>query len=454
MKHGNRTNFYKFWKKIVLSFRKIAVVKMKIKIYSTTQCPYCHMAKDYFREKGIEFDDINVGEDRAAAMEMVEKSGQMGVPVIEMDGEIIVGFDVPKIEEALNSAKKSGKTGEAKSGDETGVQEQMERMAEGRLYDVVIIGGSAAGLTAAIFATRREMKTLVVTKDIGGQISETALIENYPGYDKVDGPGLAKMFEVQAKKYGADILMEEVVKVEEREYATEGRVFAVYTKDGNEYAGRVLILAMGKTPRSLKAPGEEEFLGKGVSYCANCDAPLFRDKVVAVVGGGNSAFDAALFLSKIAAKVYLIHRREGFRAFEGAVNQLKDNSNCEFVLNAVVEEIKGDKFVEAIRVKDTTNSSMRDIAVDGVFVEIGSVVETGFVKHLVDLDETGHILIDEFGATSHPGVFAAGDVTDVPFKQIIVAAGDGCKAALAAYNYLHNIENKYVADWKSHKHKQ
>jgi alkyl hydroperoxide reductase subunit F len=432
---------------------------MKVKVYSTPSCPYCHMAKDYFREKGIEFDDINVAKDRAAAMEMVEKSGQMGVPVIEMDGEIIVGFDVPKIENALNKSDKVGKsdeidkTGKVKEGDEAGVQEQMERMAEGRLYDVVIIGGSAAGLTAAIFATRREMKTLVVTKDIGGQISETALIENYPGYDKVDGPGLAKLFEAQAKKYGADILMEEVVKVEQREYATEGKIFAVYTKDGNEYAGRTLILAMGKTPRSLKASGEKEFLGKGVSYCANCDAPLFRDKVVAVVGGGNSAFDAALFLSKIAAKVYLIHRREGFRAFEAVVNQLKGDPNCEFILNAVIEEIKGGKFVEAIRVKDIVDSSVRDIAVDGVFVEIGSVVETGFVKHLVDLDETGHILIDEFGATSHPGVFAAGDVTDVPFKQIIVAAGDGCKAALAAYNYLHNIENKYVADWKSQKPK-
>ena len=441
---------------------------MKVKIYSTTRCPYCHMAKDYFRAKGIEFEDVNVGEDRAAAMEMVEKSGQMGVPVIDIGGEIVIGFDVPKIENILNKSGKGVKPGKAEADDEADVrepratpptipqptpktQEQLERKAEGRLYDIVIIGGSAAGLTAAIFATRREMKTLVVTKDIGGQMSDTPLIENYPGFDQVDGPGLAKRLEAQAKKYGADVLMEEVVRVEQKEYPTEGKVFVVHTKDGNEYAGRTLLLAMGKTPRSLKAPGEEEFLGKGVSYCANCDGPLFRDKTVAVVGGGNSAFDAALFLAKIATKVYLVHRRDEFRAFESTVAQLGEQPNVEFVLNATIEGIKGDKFVNAITVKNKVDSSTRNIAVDGVFVEIGSIVETEFVKHLVERDETGHIKINNCCEASTPGVFAAGDVTTVPFKQIAVAAGDGCKAALAAYNYLHNIENKYVADWTSQK---
>ena len=433
------------------------------------------MAKDYFRSKGIKFDDINVGKDRAAAMEMVEKSGQMGVPVIDIDGELIIGFDVPKIESILSKVSRAEKEtkpaepGEEMKRDEAEAQKEaikreaieeelVEEASQKNVYDVLIIGGSAAGLTAALFAARREMKTLVVTKDIGGQISETLNIENYPGVEKIEGPELVKVFEAQAKKHGADIVREEIVEIEERDEigerdrSAEGKLFFVKTKDGDEYVGRSVILAMGKTPRSLDVPGEETFLGKGISYCANCDAPLFRDKTVAVVGGGNAAFDAALLLSKIAKKVYIIHRREGFRAFEKTVEQVRQQPNVEFVLNSVVKEIRGDSFARSVVIEEKSSKAEKELGAEGVFVEIGSEVETEFVEGFVELDGLGQVKTNKNTETSKPGVFAAGDVADTPFKQIVTAAGDGCKAALAAYNYLHDIENKYVAEWSAHKH--
>lgn len=410
---------------------------MKIKIYSTQECPYCHMAKDYFRDKELEFEDIDVSKDRAAAAEMIEKSGQMGVPVIDIDGEIVIGFDVPRIEDILK--RKSDGVAEVKK--KTGEGEEKE-------YDVIVVGGSAAGMTAAIYAARRELKTLVLTKDIGGQVSITSSIENYPGIDKIDGVELAKTFERQAKNFGAEILMEDVVAVDEVDTGAAKKTFVV--KSDEEYRARTVIIAIGKTPRSLDVPGEDEFTGKGISYCATCDAPLFRDKTVAVVGGGNAAFDAALLLSKIASKVYLVHRRAEFRAFEGVVEEAKETENIEFVLNSAVEEIKGGDFVESIIVKNTESGESKELVVDGVFVEIGSEVDTNFVKHLVELDENKQIKTNKNAETSHPGIFAAGDVTDTAFKQIIVAAGEGCRAALAAYNYIHGFESKYVADWADH----
>lgn len=413
---------------------------MKIKIYSTPECPYCHMAKDYFRDKEIEFDDIDVSVDRVAAAEMVEKSGQMGVPVIDMDGEIVIGFDVPRIEDVLS------RRGE----DESEVKEKKRETDAGKKkYDVIIVGGSAAGLAAALYAGRREMKTLLLTKDIGGQIAITAEIENYPGIDKIPGVELAKAFENQARKFGAEIVMEDVTGVEEVDDAVGQKSFVVKA-DSKEYRGKTVIIATGKTPRSLDVPGEDKFTGKGVSYCATCDAPLFRGKAVAVVGGGNSAFDAVLLLSKIAKKVYIIHRRSEFRAFESVVKEAKKTENVEFVLNSNVEELKGDNFVKSIVVKDNESGESRELDVEGVFIEIGSEVDTDFVKHLVELDEFRQIMTNKNAETSYPGIFAAGDVTDTAFKQIVVAAGEGCRAALAAYNYIHGFESKYVADWAGH----
>lgn len=332
------------------------------------------------------------------------------------------------------------------------LEEKTKGTKTGKTYDVIIIGGSAAGLTAALYAARREMRTLVLAKDIGGQVAKTSSIENYSGVEKIDGADLVKIFEKQAKKFGAEILMKEVNAVEEVDTESDGKLFAVKANN-EEYRGRTVIIAIGKTPRSLKVSGEIKFVGKGVSYCATCDAPLFRGKMVAVVGGGNSAFEAALLLSKIAKKVYLTHRRKEFRAFEAVLEEAKGTANIEFVLDSTVEQIKGDDFVKSIVVRNKKSGESKELDVDGVFIEIGSEVDTGFVKHLVELDEIKQIKTNKNAETSHSGIFAAGDVTDTAFKQIIVAAGEGCKAALAAYNYIHGFENKYVTDW-SREYKQ
>ena len=322
------------------------------------------------------------------------------------------------------------------------------------VYDVIIVGGSSAGLPAAIYSCRRGMKTLVITKEVGGQASEAPNIENYPGFLSISGSELVKRFQEQALKAGAQIVFDEVVEVDER-IVDEKREFRVRTLSQREYACKALILAFGKTPRKLNAMNEDKFLGKGVSYCATCDGPLFKDKVVGVVGGGNSAFDAALYLSSIAKKVYLIHRREGFRAFEKTVEEAKKRENIEFLLNYVVKEIRGDEFLKSVILENTKTNKTKELELDGLFIEIGSELKTDWVKHLVKVDEMNQIVVNLRCQTFYPnndevrpGIFAAGDVTSIPYKQIVVSAGMGAIAALEAYNYLHGIESKIVADWK------
>jgi thioredoxin reductase (NADPH) len=317
-------------------------------------------------------------------------------------------------------------------------------------YDVIIVGGGAAGLTAAVYAARRKMKTLIITINIGGQASEATKIENYPGFLGVNGAKLMTKFQKQAMKSGAEIVFDEVKEVKEI-----GGGYTVKTSS-KEYTTKAVILAFGKTPRSLNIPGEEIFKGMGVSYCATCDLPLFKDKTVAIVGGGNAALDAALYGSKIAKKVYLIHRRDEFRGFEDLVGQVKKKENVELLLSYVITEIKGKDRVNSIVVQDLKTSQTKELQVDGVFVEIGSEVKTDFIKGLVKVDEKNQIIITNNCETFYPdrneirpGIFAAGDVTNTPFKQVVVSGGEGCKAALQAYNYIHGIKQVlFTADWR------
>lgn len=317
------------------------------------------------------------------------------------------------------------------------------------MYDVIIIGGAAAGLTAGIYAARRKLKTLILTKDIGGQASLAFQVENYPGFFKIPGFELMQKFYQQAINSGAKVLFEEVLEIKEK-----GNNYLVKTAS-KEYETKTIILAFGKTPRSLNVQGEKEFLGKGVSYCAVCDLPLFKGKDIAVVGGGNSALDAALNGSEIAKKVYLIHRRKEFRGFEELVEKVRKNKNVEFVLDSVVKEIKGKKFVEAITVKNVLTEEEREIKVDGVFVEIGFETKIDFIRELVKIDQNNQIVVNKKCETFYPnsekvrpGVFAAGDLTDNPFKQIITSAAEGAKAALQAYNYIKGIDVPITTDWR------
>lgn len=307
-------------------------------------------------------------------------------------------------------------------------------------YDLIIVGGGPGGLTAAMYAARKKLSTLVITKEIGGQTAKAATIENYPAIEKISGIEWIKILESQAKKFGAKIIYKEVTDVNEK---NGGFVVTAI----HNYDAKAVILALGKTPKSLGVENERELTGRGISYCTTCDGPLFAGKNVAVVGGGNAAVDSASFLSKIAKKVYLIHRREEFKADESSLEKLKEKANVEFLLNYIIEKFEGKTKLTGIEIRNVKTGKKKKIKLDGTFIEVGSEVKTDFLKKLVKTDEFGQIIVNNKCETSHPGIFAVGDITDTPFKQMVVSAGDGAKAALQAYNYLKNIKPKISIDW-------
>lgn len=312
------------------------------------------------------------------------------------------------------------------------------------IYDLIIIGGASAGLTAAIYAARRAMKTLVLTKDIGGQLSTTPDVENYPGYESIEGWTLSEKMRGQAEKSGAAIKFAEATGLE---YKNQDR-FEV-TAGGTIYAGQTVLLAFGKTPRNLDVPGEKEFQGKGVSYCATCDMPLFKGKTVAIVGGGNSALDAAIYGSQLCKKIYLIHRRDQYRGEQVLIDRMKAKANVEPIYNTVVKEVKGDTIIRQLVLNNLITNEERALNIEGVFVEIGYVVKAEFVKHLVEMTEKNEIITDIHMMTKTPGLFAAGDLTTSVYKQAVISAGEGCIAALGAYEYLMKKEGKraVMIDW-------
>lgn len=321
-----------------------------------------------------------------------------------------------------------------------------------RNYDIIIVGGGPAGMTAALYASRRALKTLVISQDIGGQASLTLEVENYPGFEFSNGLELMEKFKKHAEKFGAEFLIDEVQKVEKKKDSN----FIVKTAS-EDFNAEAVILAFGLSHQHLNVPGEERLTGRGVSYCATCDAPLFKGKKVAVVGGGNSAVEAAIYLSELASQVYLVHRRLEFKAEEFLANQLPGLSNLDTVLNSVVKEIKGKDRVESMVVADAIDrQKIREIPVDGVFIEIGLMVKADFIKGLVDLNKRNEIIITPDCETSVAGIFAAGDVTTVSYKQIVISAGEGSKAALRAYLYLQKKRGQkgVVIDWLSTKKKK
>ena len=298
-------------------------------------------------------------------------------------------------------------------------------------YDLIIIGGGPAGITAGIYAVRRNLKTLIIEKtEMGGTVALISEIENYPGFKRISGKELTEKFHQHAKELGVEFTIEEVTQI----IKTENE-FKIKTWE-NEYKAKAVILATGSKHRKLGVPGEEEFIGKGVSYCATCDAPFFKDKIVAIVGGGNTAVKDAKYLSEICSKVYLIHRRDQFRADEMDVEELKKRTNVEFVLNSIVEEIKGDSKVKFILVRNKETGETKEIAIDGIFIDIGEVPNSDLAESLgVELDEKGFIKVNERMETNVPGVYAAGDVTG-GLAQIVVAAAKGAIAAVSAYEYI------------------
>ncbi len=299
------------------------------------------------------------------------------------------------------------------------------------MFDVIIIGTGPAGMTAAVYAARKKMKTILIGSEYGGQVATTSEVENYMGFHYVTGWELMKKFEEQVKQYPVDIFEDEVISVG----GTDGH-FTAATKSGNHYSARTLIVAAGKQPRRLNVPGETEFSGRGVSYCSVCDAPLFQDKKVAVVGGGNSAITAAYDLLKIALHVHVISLEEW--TSDPVLNEkVERSSNLTRMTGYQVVSINGEHAVRSITIKSVQEPFEEStIEVDGVFIEIGTIPTTDFAEGFLELNEAGEIIVDCSGSTSVPGVFAAGDVTSIPEKQVIVAAGEGAKAALSAYRHL------------------
>jgi thioredoxin reductase (NADPH) len=319
------------------------------------------------------------------------------------------------------------------------------------LYDVLIVGGASAGLTAAMYASRQGLKTLVITKDIGGQALLTNAIENYPPFEHIGGFELMQKFEQQARNFGAEFAYEEVLSI--TEHKEGGFIIKTNNKD-IEYVGYALILAFGKTPRDLNVKGEKELSGRGVSYCAVCDGPFFKNKKVAIVGAGDPALEAALYLKEIASQLYMIHKTDKPIGSEESIDLLqnKDNKNrITFISSSIVKAINGNSKVESLTLYDSKTTSESKLDVDGLFVEMGYVAKTDIVKDLVKLNGNKEIIVDKYCGTSTKGIFAAGDVTDVPYKQAIISAGQGAIAALSAYNFLQRLKGRPAikADWKS-----
>ncbi len=315
-------------------------------------------------------------------------------------------------------------------------------------YDVIVVGGGAAGLSAAIFTSRRKLKTLVISIDIGGQTNLTNKISNYPGFTDLSGPKLMDIFRNQAKNTGTEFVFGKFKSIEKKGEGKDQK-FTIHLTNGEAYIGRAIILAYGKVPRTLGIPGEDKFVGRGISTNAVQDGHNYKHKTVAVVGGGNSALEAAELLTEHADKVYLVHRRQQFRAEEIIVDRVRELKKVEFVLDSVPVGISGNSAVELLTVEDVNTKARRELNVDGVFIEIGFITDTSFVNGLVKTNAANEIIVNDYCETSTPGLFAAGDVTTIPYKQTVVSAGHGATAGLSAYSYLQKLDGKPVVkiDW-------
>ncbi|MDF9408943.1 MAG: NADH dehydrogenase [Pelotomaculum sp. PtaB.Bin013] len=302
------------------------------------------------------------------------------------------------------------------------------------MYDVAIVGMGPAGMTAAVYAARKKLKTLLIGKEWGGQIARTSEVENYMGFQLITGQELMRKFEEQVNEYPVEKILDEVISA-----GSQKENFIVATKGGQQYFARTLIIATGKQPRWLNVPGEKEFIGKGVSYCSICDAPLFQGKKVAVIGGGNSAITAAYDLIKIASHVYVVSL-DDWKSDPALSDKIKDAPNLTKMAGYQTLSINGEQTVKNIFLKSVREPFREtNLEVQGVFIEIGTVPTTDFLSGFINLNDYGEIVVDCSCNTSVPGVFASGDATTAPEKQVIVAAGEGAKAALSAFKYI--LEN-------------
>lgn len=389
----------------------------RILMYSMEWCPYCVKAKAMLGAKGIEYDEIDVTHDDDAAREMIERTGQRGVPQFFLDDEYIGGYDTLAYLNATGELDKR-----------LGIEPHVDLT---KVWDVAVVGGGPAGLTAAMYAARKSLSTILVAHDLGGQVGITHTITNYPGLPVITGPDLVKSMFEQAYIYGMERLIGEQVTA----ISVDGRAKTLTLASGKEIKARTVIVATGAMKRRLDIPGESELAGHGVVYCSTCDGPFYRDATIAIVGGGDSAMEAAVEMSGIARRIYVVSRGE-WSGESYLVDKVRGSRKVRPLRGFEPLEIKGDDVVRELVLRNLKNDKKKTLKVDGVFVEIGLFPQSDFMLDMVDTNQRGEIVVDGHGVTGARGVFAAGDVTDNHDKQIVVAAGEGAKAALAAFDYL------------------
>lgn len=308
--------------------------------------------------------------------------------------------------------------------------------SESKHVKVLIIGSGPAGLSAALYAARAELKPVVLTgMTMGGQASVTHIIENYPGFPEgLPGPELGDLFRLQAERFGAEIVFDTATEVDLSE-----KPYLVKTYSG-EYTADSIIITTGATPRHLEVPGEVELTGRGVSYCGTCDGFFFKDKEVVVVGGGDSAIEEGNFLTRFANKVTVVHRRDELRASPILESRAKANPKIDFIWDTVVEEIKGQDAVNKVILKNVKSGDVSNFETDGVFIFVGHSPNTELFEGQLEMDEDGYLVVNKYMETNTPGVFAAGEVADPHFRQVITSAGMGAAAAIQATRYLEGLE--------------
>jgi thioredoxin reductase (NADPH) len=385
-----------------------------IKLYGTSWCSDCKRAKQFFGEQRVHYDFIDVDAD-PEAMSFVEEvnDGKQVIPVIVFD-------DGSKLVEPSNAdlAEKLG----------------LQTVAKRHFYDVIVVGSGPAGLTAALYTAREGLDTLVVERaGVGGQAGVTERLDNFPGFPEgVSGEEFAERLRLQAERFGVEILQaQEVTGLK-----AEGRYKCVTTGDGEDYRAGAVLLAVGSTYKRLGVPGEEDFIGAGVHFCATCDGAFYRDKEVLVIGGGNSAGEESIFLTKFASKVTIVTRDPQLSASKVVQQKVGENDQIEVITGTTPTEFRGNSRLQSVVLKDNETGEEREIEPDGVFVFIGLDPNTELVKDLVQLDDFGFVQTDIGLQTSMPGIFAAGDVRAGSTKQAASAAGEGAGVALSIRRYL------------------
>ena len=406
----------------------------QLKIYTTDFCPWCDRAKRILENRGIEFEEINIHGNPTMRDEIEALTGRRDVPQIFINDQYIGDDDdlaefaqSDELEKMLQLEGETGMTA-TESNDGDTVEER----------NVIIIGGGTAGFAAGVYTSRAMLEPLLITGDaLGGQLSLTLDLENYPGFFGTEAMKFIQGLQQQAERFGTEVRFDMVTEVDFNQ-----QPFYVKTYD-KEYFAKAVIISTGASPRKLEVPGEEEFGGRGVSYCATCDGFFFQNQRLIVVGGGDAAIEEGIFLTKYASEVYIAHRRDQLRASQIMQERAFKNDKIKFIWNTVVEEIQGDgDKVNGALLRNVETDEKQVFPIDGVFIFIGHIPNTELFKGTIEFDDQDYIVVDKLQSTNIPGVFAAGDVHDHIFRQAITAGGAGAAAAISAEKFIAELENR------------